>query len=173
MEPNLLFSAEQIDRRVTELATDLEKRFTRDEIPHLVGVLKGSFVFLSDLIRACSTPVTVDFVRIESYGSQTTSSCTPKLTDPIKKNLHNRDVVIVEDIVDTGQTLKALRHFFIFKDTSYIYTVALLNKTARRQVDVRVDLYGFDVTNQFVVGYGLDHNERYRQLPYLASIPSS
>ena len=173
MEPNLLFSAEQIDRRVTELATDLEKRFTRDEIPHLVGVLKGSFVFLADLIRAGSTPVTVDFVRIESYGSQTTSSCTPKLTDPIKKNLHNRDVVIVEDIVDTGQTLKALRQHILRQQPRNLYTVALLNKTASRQVDVRVDLYGFDGTNQFVVGYGLDHNERYRQLPYLASIPSS
>ena len=90
MKLNLLFSAEQIDRRVTELATELEKRFTRDETPHLVGVLKGGFVFLSDLIRACSTPVTIDFVQIESYGSQTTSSYKPKLTVPIRKNLRNR-----------------------------------------------------------------------------------
>lgn len=173
MKLNLLFSAEQIDRRVTELATELEKRFTRDETPHLVGVLKGGFVFLSDLIRACSTPVTIDFVQIESYGSQTTSSYKPKLTVPIRKNLRNRNVVIVEDIVDTGQTLKTLQQHILRQQPRNLYTVALLNKTARRKVDVQVDLYGFNVTNQFVVGYGLDHSERYRQLPYLASISAS
>lgn len=173
MEPNLLFSAEQIDQRVTALATELEKRFAHDGPPHLIGVLKGGFVFLSDLIRACSSPVTIDFVRIESYGARMTSSCEPKLTDTAGNSLRDRDVVIVEDIVDTGRTLSTLHQHILRQQPRNLYTIALLNKTARRKVDVRIDLYGFNVTNQFVVGYGLDHNERYRQLPYLASIPSS
>ena len=102
-----------------------------------------------------------------------TSSCEPKLTDTAGNSLRDRDVVIVEDIVDTGQTLSTLHQHVLRQQPRNLYTIALVNKTARRQVDVRIDLYGFNVTNQFVVGYGLDHNERYRQLPYLASIPSS
>lgn len=171
--PTPLYTAEQIRARVAELATSLDERFPAGDTPHFVAVLNGSFVFLADLIRAMPRPVTIDFVRMQSYRSGMTTSGTPRLLHGPSSDLLDRHIVIVEDIVDTGLTLQALwKHLNAARPRS-LNTVALLDKPARRRVEVPVDLVGFRIPNQFVVGYGLDHNEEHRHLPYLAVIRPS
>ncbi len=170
MPPTPLFTAEQIRRRVEELAAALDQRFDDGVTPHLIGVLKGGFVFLADLMRAMSRPATVDFVRVASYGSGTMSSGTPRLLDAPSVSLRGRDVVVVEDIVDTGLTLQAVRQSLLAQQPRSLSTVALLAKPARRQVDVPVELVGFSLGDEFVVGYGLDVDEMHRALPYLAVV---
>ena len=165
-----LYTTAQIRRRVKELAMALDERFGKHSTPHLIGVLKGGFVFLADLMRAMSRPTTVDFVRVESYNSATTSSGTPQLIESPSMNLRNRDVVIVEDIVDTGLTLETVRQHLLTKQPRSLSTVALLDKQARRQIDVPLDLVGFRVGDEFIVGYGLDINEMHRELSYLTVV---
>ena len=164
--PTPLYTAEQIRARVAELARSLAERFPVGETPHLVAVLNGSFMFLADLVRAMTRPVTIDFVRITSYGSATTTSGTPRLVHGPTTDLRDRHVVIVEDIVDTGLTLQTLRG-------RSLNTVVLLDKPARRRTTVPVDLVGFSIPDQFVVGYGLDSDGAHRQLPYLGVIAPS
>ncbi len=171
--PTPLYTAEQIRTRVAELAHTLAARFPRGETPHLVAVLNGSFVFLADLVRAMTRPVTVDFVRMTSYGSATTTSGTPRLVHGPGMDLRDRHVVIVEDIVDTGLTLHALREHLLAAQPRTLDTVVLLDKPARRRTTVPVDLVGFSIPDQFVVGYGLDCNGAHRHLPYLGVIAPS
>ena len=171
--PTPLYTAEQIRTRVTELAHSLATRFPRGETPHLVAVLNGSFMFLADLVRAMTRPVTVDFVRMTSYGSATTTSGTPRLVHGPSTDVRDRHVVIVEDIVDTGLTLQALREHLLAARPRTLDTVVLLDKPARRRTTVPVDLVGFRIPDQFVVGYGLDCNGAHRHLPYLGVIAPS
>ncbi len=171
--PTPLYTAEQIHTRVLELATRLATRFPADATPHFVAVLAGSFVFLADLVRAMPRPVTIDFVRVASYGSGTTSCGAPRLLHGPSVDIRDRHVVIVEDIVDTGLALRLLRDRLLAARPRSIDTVALLDKPARRQTQVPVDLVGFRIPNRFVVGYGLDCNEAYRDLPYLGIISPS
>ena len=169
--PTPLYTAEQIHARVAELAASLETRFPKDATPHFVAVLTGSFVFLADLVRAMRRPVTVDFVRIASYGSGTTTSGTPRLVHGPNTDLRERHVVIVEDIIDTGLTLRALREHLLAARPRSLATVVLLDKPARRRATVPVDLVGFEIPDRFVVGYGLDHDGAHRHLPYLGIVP--
>jgi hypoxanthine phosphoribosyltransferase len=171
--PTPLYTAEQIRTRVTELATSLATRFPAGETPHFVAVLNGSFMFLADLVRAMTRPVTVDFVRMTSYGSATTTSGAPRMTHGPSTDLHDRHVVIVEDIVDTGLTLQALRGHLLAARPRTLDTVVLLDKPARRRTTVPVDLVGFRIPDRFVVGYGLDFDGAHRHLPYLGVIESS
>ena len=171
--PVPLYTAEQIRDRVAELAISLDGRFPAGATPHFIAVLSGSFMFLADLVRAMPRPVTVDFVRMRSYGSGTTTSGTPRLLHGPSSDLHDRHIVIVEDIVDTGLTLQTLRQSLSAARPRSLDTVTLLDKPARRRADVPVDLVGFRVPNRFVVGYCLDHNEEHRHLPYLAVIGAS
>lgn len=171
--PTPLYSAEQIRDRVTALATSLDGRFPAGDTPHFVAVLNGSFMFLADLVRAMPRPVTIDFVRMQSYGSGTVTSGTPRLLHGPSTDLRDRHIVIVEDMVDTGLTLQALRRRLIAARPRSLNTVALLDKPARRRTEVPVELVGFRAPNRFVVGYGLDHNEEHRHLPYLAVIGPS
>ena len=171
--PTPLYTAEQIRTRVTELAHSLAVRFPGGETPHLVAVLNGSFMFLADLVRAMTRPVTVDFVRMTSYGSATTTSGTPRLVHGPSTDVRDRHVVIVEDIVDTGLTLQALREHLLAAQPRTLDTVVLLDKPARRRTTVPVDLVGFRIPDQFVVGYGLDCNGAHRHLPYLGVIAPS
>ena len=168
--PLPLYTAEQIGSRVAELATRLAARFPAGDTPHLVAVLNGSFIFLADLVRAMTCPVTVDFVRLTSYGSATTTSGTPRLVHGPSAALRDRHVVIVEDIVDTGLTLQVLREHLLAGRPRSLSTVVLLDKPARRRTRVPVDLVGFRIPDQFVVGYGLDCHEAHRNLPYLGVI---
>ena len=171
--PTPLISAEQIQARVGELATALAHRIPDGEPPHLIGVLRGGFMFLADLVRALPRPVTVDFARLASYGSGTTSSGEVRLlTAP--HPVRDRHVVIVEDIVDTGLTLERLRRYLLADRPRSLTTVALLNKPSRRRSEVPIDLVGFTLeADRFVVGYGLDLDQHHRQLPYIAVLDPS
>ena len=168
--PAPLFSADQIQRRVRELADAIEQDVPPEVTIHLVGALTGGFVFLADLARAFSRPVTIDFARCTSYGSGTTSSGSLVWTlQP--RDVHDKYVVIVDDIIDTGNTLRGLREYLERQRPRQLRAACLLNKPTGRKCDVSVEFIGFTIGDVFVVGYGLDHAERYRHLPYIARLP--
>ena len=172
--PTPLISAEQIQARVGELATALAQRIPDGETPHLIGVLKGGFMFLADLVRAIPRPVTVDFACLASYGSGTTSSGAVELVTAPEHPVRGRHVVIVEDIVDTGLSLRRLRQHLLDDQPQSLCTVALLTKPGRRQSDVPTELVGFALEgDRFVVGYGLDLDQQHRQLPYIGVLDPS
>ncbi|MGB7220337.1 MAG: hypoxanthine phosphoribosyltransferase [Vicinamibacterales bacterium] len=164
--PGILLSAEQIQKRVAELAQAI-RRDAPDNL-HLVAVLKGAFMFVADLVRYLSGPVSVDFMVVSSYGGGTTSPGDIRLVKDIGAPLDGKHVVIVEDIVDTGVTLVRLQRILLERNPSSLKTVCLLSKAARRQVDVTVDYIGFPIDDRFVVGYGMDYAEQYRHLPHVA-----
>jgi len=171
-ELSVLMTADTIQSRVRELAVEIDGWDAGDEL-HVIGVMKGGVVFLCDLIRALSRPVTLDFVAMSSYGNETEPFSEPRLTKTLDEGIEDRDVLVVEDIVDTGGTLSWLLKYLTARRPRSLRTVALLDKGVRRKVDVRVDLVGFRIQNHFVVGYGLDFAERYRHLPYLGVLEPS
>ena len=161
-------SAEDIHARVRALGDEI-RRDHPDGV-HLVCVLKGAFVFLSDLARAIGGAVTLDFIAVSSYGSGTQSSGQVQLLKDLETPIEGRDVVIVEDIVDTGLTLTYLQDILRARAPRRLRTACLLSKPSRRKVDVPVEYIGFTIDDKFVVGYGLDYAERYRNLPEIAVI---
>lgn len=162
-------SEEEIKQKVTAIAQDLTKDY-RDRKPILIGVLNGVFIFFADLVRKISFPHEIDFVRLASYGSQDTSSGTVELTKDIELSIGGRPVIIVEDIIDTGLTLSYLVHHIEEKGPESVKICALINKLERRERTVPIDYWGFEVARGFVVGYGLDYNEKFRNLPYILSL---
>jgi hypoxanthine phosphoribosyltransferase len=165
---NVLLRGEAIQSRVTELASEIERDYPEGEEIHLVCVLKGGFVFMSDLIRAMSPRVTLDFIAVSSYAKSTKSSGEVRLLKDLDSGLEGRHVIIVEDIVDTGLTLTYLQDILRARSPKSLRTVCLLSKPSRRQVNVKVDYIGFTIEDRFVVGYGLDYAEKYRNLSYIA-----
>jgi hypoxanthine phosphoribosyltransferase len=163
-----LLTADQIQIRVRAMAHDIERDYPPAEPLHLVAVLKGAFMFLSDLTRAMTRPVTLDFIAVSSYGKSTKSSGEVRLVKDVDTSLHDRNVIIVEDIVDTGLTLAYLRGMLRARLPRSLRAACLLSKPSKRLVDVPVDYIGFEIADRFVVGYGLDHGEQFRQLPYIA-----
>jgi len=163
-----LITADQIHQRVGELADEIERDYPADDEIHLVGVLKGGFVFMADLVRAMSARVTMDFMAVSSYGKGTKSSGQVRVLKDLDSSLEGRNIIIVEDIVDTGLTLNYLQDILRARAPKTVRTACLLSKPSRRQVDVQVDYIGFTIDDQFVVGYGLDYAEKYRNLPYIA-----
>jgi hypoxanthine phosphoribosyltransferase len=163
---DILLSQAQIQSRVAELAAEIRLDFPGDL--HLVAVLKGAFVFLADLIRHIHGPVSLDFMALSSYASGTTSSGEVRLLKDLDTTLDGRDVVIVEDIVDTGLTLTYLQDILRARNPRTLRTACLLSKPSRRKVDVTVEYVGFPIEDRFVVGYGLDYAGYYRNLPYIA-----
>ena len=161
-------SAGDIQARVRALGEEI-RRDHPDGV-HLVCVLKGAFVFLSDLARAIGGAVTLDFIAVSSYGSGTQSSGQVQLLKDLETPIEGRDVVIVEDIVDTGLTLTYLQDILRARAPRRLRTACLLSKPSRRKVDVPVEYVGFTIDDKFVVGYGLDYAERYRNLPEIAVI---
>jgi hypoxanthine phosphoribosyltransferase len=162
----ILLSQAQIQKRVAELAAEIRRDFPGDL--HVIAVLKGAFVFLSDLIRAMPGHVSLDFMAVSSYAKGTTSSGEVRLLKDLDTSLDGRHVVIVEDIVDTGLTLLYLQEILRARNPRSLRTACLLSKPSRRQVDVKVDYIGFTIEDRFVVGYGLDYAEQYRNLPHIA-----
>jgi hypoxanthine phosphoribosyltransferase len=160
-----LISAADIHDRVKSLA--LQIRADHPDGVHLVCVLKGAFVFLSDLARALPGDCSLDFMAVSSYGARTKSSGQVQLLKDLDADLENRDVVIVEDIVDTGLTLTYLQDILRARAPRNLRTACLLSKPSRRKVDVKVEYVGFTIEDRFVVGYGLDYAERYRNLPFI------
>jgi hypoxanthine phosphoribosyltransferase len=163
-----LITAEEIQRRIASLAAEIEKDYPEGEEIHLVAVLKGGFMFMSDLVRAMSTRVTMDFMAVSSYGKETKSSGQVRVLKDLDSSLEGRHIIIVEDIVDTGLTLAYLQDILKARAPKSVRTACLLSKPSRRQVDVKVDYIGFTIDDHFVVGYGLDYAEKYRNLPYIA-----
>jgi hypoxanthine phosphoribosyltransferase len=167
---NILLSAQDIQQRVRELAEEIQRDYAEDAQLHLVSVLKGGFIFLGDLVRAMQRPVTIDFMAVSSYAKGTTSSGEVRVLKDLDTGLDGRNVIIVEDIVDTGLTLQYLREILHARGPKSLKTACLLSKPSRRAVKVKVDYIGFTIEDRFVVGYGLDYAEQYRNLPYLAML---
>ena len=165
---NVLLDADTIQARVRELAVEIERDYPDGENIHLVGVLKGAFVFLADLVRAMTPRVSLDFIALSSYAKSTKSSGEVRLLKDLDFGLEGRHVIIVEDIVDTGLTLTYLQDILRARSPKTLRTACLLSKPSRRQVDVTVEYIGFTIEDRFVVGYGLDYAERYRNLSYIA-----
>jgi hypoxanthine phosphoribosyltransferase len=165
---NVLISEEDIQRRVREMAAEI-RRDHPDGV-HLIAVLKGAFVFLSDLARALPGNTSLDFMAVSSYGKSTSSSGQVQLLKDLDSTLEGRDVVIVEDIVDTGLTLAYLQDILRARSPSHLRTACLLSKPSRRKTEVKVEYVGFTIEDKFVVGYGLDYAEQYRNLPYIAVV---
>ncbi len=166
----VLLSAEQIQQRVRELAGEIARDFPEPADLHLICVLKGAFTFLSDLIRAMARDVTIDFMAVSSYAKGTTSSGEVRLVKDLDTGLQGRNVIIVEDIVDTGLTLSYLQEILRARGPHTLRTACLLSKPSRRVVNVAVDYIGFTIEDRFVVGYGLDYGEKYRNLPYIKTL---
>jgi len=164
----ILLSQEQIQKRVAEMAAEIRRDYP--ETVHMVAVLKGAFVFLSDLVRHMSGRVSLDFMAVSSYAKGTTSSGEVRLLKDLDTTLDGRDVIIVEDIVDTGLTLTYLQDILRARGPRSLRTACLLSKPSRRQIDVKVEYIGFTIEDRFVVGYGLDYAEQYRNLPYIAVV---
>jgi hypoxanthine phosphoribosyltransferase len=166
----ILISAEQIQTRVRTMGEEIRRDHAGDV--HLVCVLKGAFMFMADLIRALPGHTSIDFMALSSYGKSTSSSGEVRLLKDLDFGLEGRDVVIVEDIVDTGLTLTYLQDILRARSPRTLRTACLLSKPSRRKVDVKVDYIGFTIEDRFVVGYGLDYAEKYRNLPYIGIIDS-
>lgn len=162
--PEVLLSRYEIEHRVGELAAAISKDY-QGRTPHLVGILKGAWVFMADLIRHMEIDVTVDFLGITSYGSGRQSSGEVKITKDLDASIEGREVLIVEDILDTGRTLKYLEEVLSVHKPHNLRVVTLLDKRSRRIVSVKADYVGFEIADVFVVGYGLDIDQKYRQLP--------
>jgi hypoxanthine phosphoribosyltransferase len=163
-----LITQEQLQQRVLALAQEISKDHPNGV--HMVCVLKGAFMFLADLVRAMTCEVTLDFMAVSSYGLSTRSSGQVRVLKDLDTALEGRSVIIVEDIVDTGLTLAYLQAVLRARGPRTLKTACLLSKPSRRQTEVTVDYAGFTIDDLFVVGYGLDSGERYRNLPYLAVV---
>ena len=163
----VLIPAEAIRRRVSELGREIALHYG-DRTPVFVGVLKGAVVFLADLIRAVEAPLECDFIAVSSYGAQSRSSGIVKLTADLAASVEERDVLIVEDIVDTGRTLAYLQRNLETRQPRSVRVCTLLDKAARREVPDTLHHVGFTIPDEFVVGYGLDYGGRYRNLPHIA-----
>jgi hypoxanthine phosphoribosyltransferase len=163
-------SEEDILKRVEELAKEIDKDFEGEEVL-LIGLLRGSVVFLSDLCRKLKTADTLDFMVVSSYGNGMESSRNVKIIKDLEENVKGRNVLIVEDIIDTGNTLKKVKEIIETREPKKIKIVTLLDKPERREVDdIEVDYVGFKIPDEFVVGYGIDFAQKYRTLPYVGIV---
>ncbi len=165
---NVLISAADIQARVGEMAAQIHRDHPNGV--HLIAVLKGAFVFLSDLARAMPGQCSVDFMAMSSYGKGTSSTGQVQMLKDLGSDIEGRDVIIVEDIVDTGLTLMYLQQILRARSPRTLRTACLLSKPSRRKIDVPVEYIGFTIEDKFVVGYGLDYAEQYRNLPHIAVI---
>lgn len=166
---SILIGPEALQRRVAELAAELARDYA-DRNPVLVGVLKGAVVFIVDLMRAMAIPLQVEFMAVSSYQGGTQSSGAVRILMDLKTSVEGRDVLIIEDIVDSGLTLRYLRDYLQAQRPASLRIVALLDKETERSTGVPIDYIGFRIPDRFVVGYGLDYAERYRNLPYVGVI---
>lgn len=170
--PPVLISESAIENRVGELADEVAAAYEGDEQLVLIGVLKGSFIFLSDLARRLSIPHRVEFIAVTSYGSKESESADPvRLIMDVRHAIDGENVLLVEDIIDTGHTISYLKRLFGARDPASLRVCTLLHKPERTETAVEIDFLGFTIPDVWVVGYGLDYAERYRTLPYIGSLP--
>ena len=170
----VLISEKEIQDILPKLADDIEKKFNSDEDIYVICVLKGSVMFCADLVKHFKNNVQMEFIRISSYGNEMKSSNNLKAVDLTLPDLEGKNVLIVEDIIDTGLTARFLTDMFKIKHSpKQLLFVSLLNKKCARQVDIEPDFYGFEVDDKFVVGYGLDYKGYFRNLPYIGYFPTA
>ena len=168
----ILISADQIAARIKEVAAVLDKDYAGKK-PIAICILKGSVVFFTDLLRAMETPVEMEFMKVSSYGAGTVSSGKLSVSLDILSNIQNRDVLIVEDIVDSGNTMYALKRMLEGRSPASVRIISLLDKPSRRTADITPDYTCFEIEDEFVIGYGLDYGEKYRDLPYVGILKRS
>lgn len=165
----VLITEEEIDRRVRELAAQISKDYEGGKI-RMVGILKGASFFMCELAKRITVPVSIDFMQVSSYGGATESTGTVRIRKDLDESIEGLDVIIVEDIVDSGRTLAFLGDFLKSKGAKSIRYCTLLDKPERRVVDLKADYAGFEIPDQFVVGYGMDYDQEYRNLPYIGVV---
>lgn len=168
----ILLSSEQVQARVAELGAQLATDYVGRD-PVLVSVLKGSIIFLADLVRAMPIPLSIDLMEVSSYGASTESSGQVRILKDLSTSIADREVIVVEDIIDTGLTLNYLLRYLHDKGPASIRICCLLDKPARRLAEIEIDYRGFTIADRFVIGYGLDYGERYRNLPYIGVLRPS
>jgi hypoxanthine phosphoribosyltransferase len=169
---DVVISEEQLKAKVRELAAQISEDYKGKDLV-LVGVLKGAVMFMVDLARALELPLEMDFMAVSSYGASTSSSGVVRIIKDLDASIEGRDILIVEDIVDTGLTLKYICDNLLTREPSSLRICALLNKHKERKADVKIDYVGFDLPDKFVVGYGLDYAENYRNLPFIGLLSPS
>lgn len=163
---NVLLTEEQIEEKVRELGETLTTEY-KDKFPLAIGILKGAMPFMSDLMKRVDTYIEMDYMDVSSYGNATVSSGEVKIIKDLNTSVEGRDILIIEDIIDSGMTLSYLVDLFKYRKAKSIKLVTLLDKPTGRKVDLKADYVGFEVPDAFVVGYGLDYAEKYRNLPYV------
>ena len=168
----VLLTGEQVQARVAELGAQLAADYEGRD-PVLVSVLKGSIIFLADLVRAMPIPLSIDLMEVSSYGASTESSGQVRILKDLSTPIEGREVIVVEDIIDTGLTLNYLLRYLHDKGPASIRICCLLDKPARRLAPIEIDYRGFTIADRFVIGYGLDYGERYRNLPYIGVLRPS
>ena len=166
---SVLISKDEVEERIAQMAEEIDKAYAGKTV-HLVGILKGSVFFLCELAKRITIPVTMDFMSVSSYGDKTVSSGVVKLSKDLDENIEGRDVIIVEDILDSGRTLSYLVEALSARKPESLKIITLLDKPERRVIPVYLYMTGFQVPDRFVVGYGLDCAQKYRNLPYIGVI---
>lgn len=165
----IMISEKKIKSRICELGNQISKNYHNNNII-LIGLLRGSFIFIADLCRAINIAHEVDFMTISSYGNGMLSSCDVKILKDIDEDIFRKDVIIIEDIIDSGHTLKKVKEILSLRSPKSLSICTLLDKPKRREVSVKVDYIGFSIPDEFVVGYGIDYAQNYRHLPYIGKI---
>lgn len=165
----IMITEEQLKQRAKELGQQISKDFEGEEIL-VVGILKGAVLFLSDLIREITVDTKIDFMAVTSYGASTKSSGVVRILKDLDTGIENENVIIVEDIIDSGVTLHYLRDYLLGRKPKSLKICTLLDKPERREADIKPDYVGFEVENKFIVGYGLDYDQKYRNLPYITCL---
>ena len=162
----VLIPEEKVDERIAQLGEQISRDYAGKQV-HLIGILKGSIFFICELAKRITVPVTMDFMSVSSYGAGTKSTGVVKLIKDLDEPIEGKDVLVVEDIIDSGHTLSYLLKNLSDRHPASIRLCTLLDKPERREVDVEVDYQGFSIPDEFVIGYGLDYDQRYRNLPYI------
>jgi len=162
----VLYSEEEIAARVQKMGAQMYEDL-RDKEPLFVSVLRGAFIFMADIVRACPVRCDVEFIAVSSYGNTTRSSGAVQITHDIQQDISGRNLVVIEDILDSGNTLHFLKQYFMTKGAASVSICTLLDKPSRRAKKIAPDYVGFTVPDEFVVGYGLDYRQKYRNLPYI------
>ena len=163
---SVLIPEDKVEERISQLAEEISRDYAGKTV-HLIGILKGSIFFICELAKRITVPVTMDFMSVSSYGAGTKSSGVVKLIKDLDEPINGKDVLIVEDIIDSGRTLSYLLKNLSSRQPASIRLCTMLDKPERREVDVEVDYQGFRIPDEFVIGYGLDYDQRYRNLPYI------
>ena len=166
---DVLFTEAQVDERVRQIAAQISKDYEGEEV-HLVCILKGSIFFAADLAKRITCPVTLDFMSVSSYGDGTESSGRVRIAKDLDENIAGKNVIVIEDIIDSGRTLSFLLEMLSARKPKSLKLCTFLNKPDRRVIDIPVDYIGFDIPDKFVVGYGMDYAQKYRALPYIGVV---